>query len=416
MQKLSEWLAYIDPLNPKKIDLSLDRIQQVAEKMQLTQFDQPVVVVGGTNGKGSTVAFLTSILESAGYSVGATYSPHLIKLNERIYSQGAMINDDQLLTCFEAIESERGSIKLTYFEYLILAALYWFKQTQPDVILLEVGLGGRLDAVNVVENDIAVITTISLDHTAILGSTRALIGYEKAGIFKPGKVAVVGDRDIPESIFLQANKVGADLYALNQAYHYQVFSGRWSWSSAQQAYEGLPLPGLPVQNAATALMVTELLGPLLARPISITAIKQGVGRASVPGRWQPHARYDRVWLDVAHNPASATYLAEKLSDLKGKSGIRKIFAVFGQLNTKDLSATIEPMLPWVDVWYVATLSDENAVDEKKIGQCLQAMGCTQYHGYDHVDSALRAALQEQENDVAIVVFGSFYAISDIGVD
>lgn len=416
MQKLRDWLMAIEKINPNKIELGLSRVQLVAEKMQLTHFTQPVIVVGGTNGKGSTVTFLKSILEAEGYSVGATLSPHLFTVNERFYCNGMTITDEQLVACLNSIEVARGTVQLTYFEFLILAALSWFKEEQPDVMVLEVGLGGRLDAVNVVDNDIAVITSIALDHMDFLGETRELIAFEKAGIFKPEKSAVVGDIDMPACVAEHANSVGTKLYCAGQSYHYTNEDNQWSWTSQYANYQNLPKLALPRQNAATALMVVELLQPLLPKQMSEASLRQGLASARLAGRWQAHPKYERVWLDVAHNPASVEYLAQQLSSLKKNQGISKIFAVFGMLDTKDIMGSLVPILPWIDAWYIGTLSASHAINEKKMGQCLQELGCTQYHGYDNMKSAWHAALKDQESDVAIVVFGSFVAISDIEVE
>lgn len=406
---LTEWLQYIEKIHPRWMDLELSRILDLAEKLNLRHFDCPVITIAGTNGKGSCVAYLESIYGSAGYRVAAYISPHLLKFNERVRLPGAFATDEQLCEAFSFIESVRGNIPLTYFEFTTLAALWIFKNTPLDVLILEIGLGGRKDAVNVVENDVGLITSISLDHTQWLGNDRESIGREKAPIFRKKKLAVYGEDNIPSSVKAIAADLGTQLYCLDKDYHYSVKGNSWEWSSLIGNYQDLPLPKLALQNAAASLMVVQLLSQ--QRPVSVAAISQGLKNAFMPGRFQVVAGPVLTILDVAHNPASAEWLAQSLNvqECKGKT-----LAVIGMLADKDISQTIEPLREIVSQWFCGSLQCERGALAGDISQCLQAFGIKRCYDYDSIEEAYKGAVAQADPLIdRVIVFGSFFTVAAI---
>ena len=271
-KSLPQWFSYIESLHAKPMALGLERIAQVAKKLRISKFHCPVITVAGTNGKGSCVAFLEAILLAAGYRVGAYTSPHLLRFNERIRIGGEEISDEQLILLFQRVELARGDITLTYFEFTTLAALLYFKLLPLDALILEVGLGGRLDAVNCVEPDVAVITTVALDHMDWLGTTREAIGFEKAGIFRRHCPAICGDLDPPKSVLAVAQELSVPLYCLGRDFNFTVMGSLWAWQHKAVSHDNLPMPALPVQNAATALMALQCLrGNITQRPEAVVA-------------------------------------------------------------------------------------------------------------------------------------------------
>jgi dihydrofolate synthase / folylpolyglutamate synthase len=409
---LSEWLEYIETLNPKVMDLGLDRVAKVAEKLDLIHFSCPVISIGGTNGKGSCVAFLEAILSASGYRVGAYTSPHLLRFNERIKLANTEVDDASLCRAFSVIETARGDLSLTYFEFTTLAVLWIFKQSNLDTLLLEVGLGGRLDAVNIVESDIAILTTIAIDHTDWLGHDRNSIGYEKSGIFRPGKPAICGDFDPPPSIFQTAERLNTQLYCVNRDFSYQLEEGGWLWQSTllSQQYSALAEPHLPMQNAATALMAVALLNRDLL-PVSLESLRQGLISASIPGRFQSvlHRSVPTIF-DVAHNPAAAELLAQRLAK---QTCLGRTFAVVSILADKDIKGSLAPLLDTVDSWYVGSLAVPRGCTAEQISQHLQDIGAEKWYNYGSVNAAYYAALEQANQEDRVVVYGSFHTVATL---
>src|SRR5687768_12362745 len=367
---LTDWLEYIERQHPKSIDMGLDRVREVATRMRLKKPAKRVITVGGTNGKGSTVAFIEAIARAAGWRVGAYTSPHLLAYNERVRIDGLDASDADLVAAFEAVEAARSSTLLTYFEYGTLAALWLFERSKLDLAILEVGLGGRLDATNLVDADVAVITTVDVDHQDWLGNDRETIGFEKAGIARAWKPLVLGEDDPPASVLRHAYAIGAsairagcDFFFDSAAAHGNRFSptdavlpgaGQWTWRELGESFD-LPLPRLaaPVQlrNAATAIAALRALD----KKLPVDAIAQGVANAHIPGRLQ---RFERdgveVVVDVAHNPQAARGLAAWLAAAPPPG---RTIAVFAALGDKDIAGVVEALADRIDAWHLAGLAD-----------------------------------------------------------
>lgn len=405
---IQTWLQHIESLHPKTIELGLERVYKLAQEMQLTTFDCPVVVVGGTNGKGSCVKLLETILSLQGYKVAAYTSPHLLSFNERIRINNQNITDDLLLKAFETVESARGELALTFFEFTTLAAFWSFKKTELDVIILEVGLGGRLDAVNIIDADIAIITSVALDHTDWLGSSREQIGFEKAGIFRQDRYVIIGDDNPPESMLGHANKLQTRLYQVHNDFSYQREDETWHWSGFGQSYQHLPMPKLPIQNAATSLMALALLSDKL--PVSEQNVRAGLSCASLRGRFQRIDRPAACILDVAHNEASAKLLALQCSLLKHQG---RILAVVGMLSDKDIANTLKPLQSHVSQWYFGTLSVPRGATAALLVSSLEGVANPKCYTYDCVIQAFEAASIDQADQDIILVFGSFFTVAEV---
>lgn len=405
-KNLNDWLAYIEQKYILGIELGLDRISKVAKPLHITEFKYPVISVAGTNGKGSCIACLESIFLAADLQVGTYTSPHLLHFNERIKINGQEIGDERLCAAFAVVDEVCKDVHLTYFEFVTLAALYVFQQFQLDVLLLEVGLGGRLDAVNIVAPDIAVITTISLDHTDYLGSDREAIGSEKAGIMREHVPIVCGDFDPPTSVVNNAHKLNAPYYAINEQFEYSQNNSVWQWNSNELQLENLPIPNLPLQNAATALMVIRLL----QLPIDIVAIKQGLKTAFIAGRFQRFAKPVSTILDVAHNPESAEYLAQRL---EAEPCLGRTLAVVGMLQDKDIASTLKPLISQIDVWYLADLTGSRAAKAQNLQEILAKLEQKSCYTHESVLGAYEHAVKECAAEDRIIVFGSFYTVSDV---
>lgn len=404
MKTLDQWLNYLEMMDPNKIELGLERIKLVSDKLTLNSFACPVITVTGTNGKGSCVAFLENIFMAAGYRVGAYTSPHLFQFNERIRLNGNAIANEILCVAFELIEKNRDSVSLTYFEFTTLAALQIFREANLDVIILEVGLGGRLDAVNIVDADIAVITTVGIDHSQWLGNDRECIGREKAGIFRRNKLAVCGDNNPPNTVIKIANDLATDFSVAGRDFFYQEMPSDWHWWSDKLNLRNLPLLHLPYQNAATALRVIELLQTRL--PVTITAIHKGLQQATLPGRFQKIGQ----WIfDVAHNPHAAQWLAEKLRQDKGSG---RTLAVVGMLKDKDIMGTFNALKEEIEEWYVAGLNGSRGANSHFLMQSLQQIGIKKCYNYALLKEAFIAAQVACEQEDRVVVFGSFYTVGE----
>ncbi len=400
---LSMWLDYLTSIHTSAIDLGLERVEAVAKKAQLTKPAPTVITVAGTNGKGSTCALMEAILLDAGYSVGVYSSPHLIRYNERVRINGEDLSDEKHSKAFDFIEKQRGDITLSFFEYGTLAALRLFKTEKVDVVLLEVGLGGRLDATNVVDHDVSVITSLALDHIDWLGDDINVIGFEKAGIFRSGKPAVCGQPTPPSTVAAHADDIRATLHQVGIQYQYQVVDEKsWKWASGSFGLEDLPLPNLPLPNAATALMA---LG-CAELDISDVNIVNGLKNASLPGRMQRISDAPTILLDVAHNPHSAEYLC---SQVQRQYTDRNLHVVVAMLHDKDIAATLAVLAPITSHWYPASLTGPRAATAQEILEHLPQAET----GFDTPVEAFEAALTAASREDVILVVGSFHTVGEV---
>lgn len=418
---LQDWLGWQESLNPKEIDLGLDRVSAVLKKLNFSaNFFCPVITVAGTNGKGSTVAFIESILKQAGLSVGCYTSPHLFDYNERVRVNQQAVTDQVLCEAFELIDQARGDIPLTYFEFGTLAGLVVFNKLNVDVAVLEVGLGGRLDAVNVIDADVSVITSIAIDHVDWLGDDVEIIGREKAGIMRPKRPAIIGFFKPPSSLQDYAAQIGARLFSLGSEYLYQgLAGGSWQLSLPERHLPDLPAPGLQgafqMQNAAAAIMAIEALG--LKHPPGSEAIAEGLQKVMLAGRYQTICEQPRVIVDVAHNEQSATALSGLLAD-NPVSG--RTIAIVAMLADKAVFDVLTQLQPEIDVWISAGLSVSRGVSAKNMAQAVREIDAdVKLTTCDTVTDACAHALhseavQATEHD-RIIIFGSFYTVAEAAV-
>lgn len=398
---LATWLHYLEHLHAQTIELGLDRIQRVAVRLDLLKPAPFVFTVAGTNGKGTTCRMLETLLMAAGYRVGVYSSPHLVRYTERVRVQGAELDEALHSASFATIEAGRGDISLTYFEFGTLSALNLFRDAHLDVVILEVGLGGRLDATNIVDADVAVITSIALDHTDWLGPDRDSIGREKAGVFRAGKPAIVGEADIPDTIAEVAAEKGALLLQRHRDWQWQKQQNSWMLQDAQGTLRDLPLPQVPLPNAATALAALRASGLKVSEAI----MREYLPRALLPGRFQIVSEAPRVILDVAHNPHAAYYLASRLAELP-ISG--KVHAVVGMLHDKDIAGTLAALAPQVTDWYCAQLDGPRGASADELLAHLD-----DGHAYSDVETAWRAACQQANPEDVILVCGSFHTVAQV---
>jgi dihydrofolate synthase/folylpolyglutamate synthase len=404
---LADWLRWQESLNPKLVDLGLDRCARVAARMGLQALPMPVVTVAGTNGKGSCIAYLTSILESAGHQVAAYTSPFLRRYNESLRIRGREVADDTLVAAFRKVEQARGDIALTFFEFRTLAALDIIRRSESSVALLEVGLGGRLDAVNLIDADVAVVSSVDLDHMEWLGPDREHIGREKAGIFRPGRPVVCGDPSPPDSLVEYACSLGAGLHTLGRDYTWQYGDTGWSWRGPGMVYENLPAPGMLGEfqhgNAATAVMALQFLQPALSIPG--TAVGEGIANAWLPGRQQIISGAIECLVDVAHNAEAARALA---ATLRARPAARRTHAVFAVLADKDPTAVAAALDGLVDEWYTATLPGPRGQKGEDLARGLRRQFPGQpvsVHG--DIGEAWRVALSRARPGDRVLAFGSF---------
>lgn len=402
-QSLPDWLSYLEKIHPQQIELGLQRVQTVAERAELTQLPGIVITVGGTNGKGSTCAMLASILHAAGYTTGVYASPHLLRYNERIKLNGVEVSDYDLCWAFEEVEHKRADISLTFFEFGTLAAFTIFKKMKPDVIILEVGLGGRLDATNIIDADISVITSIDLDHCDWLGNTKEAIAIEKAGIYRAGKPAINGEPNAPATLYNTAAHIGTVLYSVGEQFNYQVMANSWCYKGSKWQFVDLPLPSLPLQNAATVLATLEHI----SLPITESAICSGLETAQLSGRFQILQNHPTVIIDVAHNPHAARYLADKLKNQTAE----RIIAVVGMLKDKDIEHTLQHMTSLVGMWHLTDLTGPRAASAADLAKFLPKSSAFMCH--QTIQKAYYAALEEARDDDLVVVFGSFFTVAGV---
>ncbi len=412
---LAAWLDYIEALHPKSIAMGLDRVNEVKQRLNLNP-EFPILIVAGTNGKGSTCAMLEHIYHAAGYRVGTYSSPHLLRYNERVRLNSQEVSDEDLAAAFVAVEHARQDTELTYFEYGTLAAVWHFMQKQVDVAILEVGLGGRLDAVNVFEPNCTVVTSIDLDHMEFLGNTRECIGAEKAGIFRAGIPAICGDENPPHSIVEYANKIGAPLKLIGQDFKVEPDASLWTYRSDQLSIEHMPMPALigdfQLNNAACVLTAIQSLQDLL--PVQIKAIETGLKTVKLAGRFQSWSKNPDIILDVAHNPHAAKSLAINLKQTRQQG---KTIAVFAMLADKDITGVIQALSGEIDAWYVATIDNVRGASAPSLSKIIiDTLPSAEVKIFNQVvDAFHQACIDANEND-RIITLGSFFTVAEVMQD
>lgn len=429
---LDQWLSHLESAHPVGIDMGLTRISRVRDALGLS-FACPVITVGGTNGKGSTCALLEAMLLAAGYHVGCHTSPHLLAFNERARIDGAPASDAELLEHFAVVEAARAGLRepltLTYFEFTTLAIMHLFASRGLDVVILEVGLGGRLDAVNIIDADCAIVTSIDIDHAQYLGNTREAIGLEKAGIFRAGRPAIVGDPLPPQSLVRYAEAIGADLWRVGRDFRYEGqgqapaeggAAQQWRYVGRGMSRPALAFPALrganQLLNAAAALAALEALRDRLA--VGAQDIRVGLASVELPGRFQVLAGRPTVVLDVAHNPHAGAVLAHNLGSM---GYFPYTHAVFGAMHDKDIDGIIAHLRGEIDYWHVCDLPVARAASAASLAARLQAAGASGPSGssqpgvreYANAADAYNSALGEASENDRIVVFGSFHTVAGV---
>lgn len=413
---LADWLAYLERLHPTAIELGLDRVRTVRARLRLDP-SFPVITVGGTNGKGSTCAFLEAMLVAAGRRVGCYTSPHLLAYNERVRIDGVPVTDEMLCRAFAAVEAARGEVSLTYFEFGTLAAVWCFLEAGVEVAVLEVGMGGRLDAVNVFDADVAVVTTVDLDHMAWLGPDREHIGREKAGIYRAGRPAICADPDPPASLLAHAQAIGARLRRVGRDFGWEQGGDGWRfWRRADGTYAelvALPAPALTgayqYANAAAAIEALQALAPRLA--VAERAIRAGLSGVRLAGRFQVLPGRPRRILDVAHNPQGARMLA---ANLRQQPVPGRTLAVVAMLADKDMAGVVQALAGEVDAWFVAGLPPPRGASAEALAEVVRRLAPgTECAGFADVASAHRAACMAAAQDDRILIFGSFYTVAAV---
>ncbi|GAA6130130.1 bifunctional tetrahydrofolate synthase/dihydrofolate synthase [Halopseudomonas sabulinigri] len=410
-RSLAQWLTRLEGLHPSEIDMGLARVRQVAERLELLQPAPIVFTVTGTNGKGSTCAALDSLLRVAGQQTGCYTSPHLLHYNERVRINGQMVSDEALCEAFAAVDQARGDVTLTYFEFGTLAALWLFKAARLDAVVLEVGLGGRLDAVNVVDADVAIVTSIGLDHQEYLGNTLESVGFEKAGILRSRRPVISGEQHLPSSFKQKVAELDCELLVRGVDFGWQP-EGEDGWCAFARVdgqacdYHDLPPVSLPRDNLAVALQAFLQAGFRLPEP----KVRQALAAATAPGRlevrrvsWRGQPR--QVCLDVGHNPHAATFMANALAASK-----RERVAVFGLLADKDLAGVHLPLQGMFSRWYVAPLDSPRSRPAAELAEHLSERG-EQVKACSSIAEALRCALDETASETEIVIFGSFFCVA-----
>jgi dihydrofolate synthase/folylpolyglutamate synthase len=425
---LADWLTYLESLHPKTIALGLERVAKVKQRLNLNP-DFPIIVVGGTNGKGSVCAMLESILHAAGYRVGCYTSPHLLHYNERVRIARQQVSDAELCATFGKIEQVRVGrvltrqddvgrkpdlkISLTYFEFGTLAAMQCFIEHKVDVAILEVGLGGRLDAVNVFDSDCAVIASVDIDHADYLGDTREAIAYEKAGIMRGGKVAICADGDVPLAISDHAEKIGAELWQIGREFSFTPHQGQWDYRSKSGSRNALPYPALrgsfQLANASAVLAALDVLKDEL--PVSMDAVRRGLGEVQLAGRFQFVPGKPTLILDVAHNPHAARSLAQNLASLPP---CQHTYAVFAMLKDKDMAGVVAALDPLVDTWLVAGIDAPRGATAGELEHAVrQRLGRGDILPFKSIAEALRYACNAAGENDRIIAFGSFYTVAEV---
>ena len=408
-RSLEHWLSYIEKLNPEEIELGLDRIRPVYEKLINSPLAKKIILVGGTNGKGSTVEYLSELLRDKNKRVGTYTSPHLFSFNERIRINGKECSDSSILNSFMTVERARESIQLTYFEFSTLAAIQIFSESELDVVILEVGLGGRLDAVNVVEPDISILTNVELDHQDWLGNNREVIGKEKADIFREGKPAVLAQKNLPKSVFQEAIRKEAVLYTLNTDFGYEIdeIADNWSYFFSKDdknlTISKINLTNLSVESASAALTTFILLGEEFNEDL-----KKVIEKTNLKGRCE--LIKNKFLLDVSHNPAAVQNLKHFIRrNFKTRN---RIVAVFGAMSDKDVLGMVEPIKKIVSRWYVTSPEIGRAMKTSKLTSLLRESTDSEIIEVDRVKDAVHRAFKDSSEETLILVLGSFYTVSE----
>ena len=415
---LDEWLAHCERLHPTDIDMTLERSRQVKDALGL-RFNVPVIAVAGTNGKGSTCAMLEAIAIQAGYRVGLYSKPHLVHFQERCRVNAEMVTPAELLPHFEAVEQARGAVSLTYFEFTTLAIARLLAQAPLDLVILEVGMGGRLDTVNVFDADCTIITSIDIDHAEFLGTDREAIGFEKAAVMRAGKPVIVSDPLPPGSVIDHAQRIGADLWRFGIDFNYSGDKQQWGWAGRAKRFNAIAYPALrganQLLNAAGALAAFEALREVL--PITAQAVRNGFALVELPGRFQVVAGQPTLVLDVAHNPHAVATLAQNLDQM---GYFPRTHAVFGAMRDKDIAAILTRMAPLVDHWHFTDIPTPRAASADELAACharlaVKGPGSEMATVACHSDPllALDAALIGADPADRIVVFGSFYTVGGV---
>jgi dihydrofolate synthase/folylpolyglutamate synthase len=409
---LEQWLSYIEGVHPRTIEMGLERVTLIKQKLGLA-IAAPIITVGGTNGKGSACAMLEAVLFEAGYRVGCYTSPHLLRYNERVKIGRVDASDQNLIEALQAVDAARGDMALTYFEFSTLAAIWLFAREHVDVVVLEVGLGGRLDAVNAFDADCALLMSVSLDHMDYLGDTREAIGYEKAGIFRTGRPAICADPEPPDTVLAHAADVGAQLLLIDRDFTYESQPRQWRYSGPGGERHGLPYPALrgehQTANAAAVLAALDTLRERL--PVSANAIRTGLLTAENPARFQVMPGRPAVILDVAHNPAAAQALGRNLRQMRCEG---RTYAVFTMLKDKDIVGVIEATRAHIDHWLISSSEGTRGADITLIQEALARAGVREpVHACENVEAAYRLACEQASENDRIVVFGSFYTVAAV---
>jgi dihydrofolate synthase/folylpolyglutamate synthase len=417
---LDNWLKHLETAHPVGIDMGLERITRVKEALQLN-FQAVVFTVGGTNGKGSTCALLESVLLAASYKVGCHTSPHLLSFNERARVNGENVSDELLLEHFRAVELARTSLPnpptLTYFEFTTLAIMHLFASADLDAVILEVGLGGRLDAVNIIDTDCAIVTSIDLDHMEYLGNTREKIAFEKAGIFRSDKPAICADPVPPQSLIDHATSIGADLWLMGKDYNFQGDKQQWGWAGRGKRFSGLGYPAL--RGANQLLNASAVIAALIAMrdrlPVGAQEIRNGMAWVELPGRFQVLPGQPTIILDVAHNPHASAALAQNLENMAYHP---YTIAVFGAMADKDIDGVLKPMMDKIDFWYLCDLPTPRAASAESLETRLRSLGFKEgadsgIEAFSSPALAYESALKKAGEGDRISVFGSFYTVAGV---
>lgn len=420
---LTQWLNHCEQLHPQGaqgIKLGLDTLALVAKRLHNghgVHFNCPVFMVAGTNGKGSTCAMLESILRRAGYRTGLFTSPHFVHFNERCQINNEPVANDTLAQHFAAVEHARGDTQLSYFEFTTLAILDCLASSKLDAVILEVGLGGRLDAVNIIDADCAIITNIDIDHTAYLGDTKEAIAYEKAGIMRPNKPVIIADAKAPSTLMEQAQAIGADAQLAGRDFTVHSDRQQWAWTGRKRRYSGLAWPALrgahQMTNAAGVLAAIAAMHHVL--PVTAQAIRNGLAMVSATGRFQVLPGQPAIVLDVAHNPHSAQVLVHNLDDMGFYPATH---AVFGAMQDKDTAAILRTVYPLIDHWYFTNLPTTRAACATHLQQQFEQISSNATHTatsqtFTSPQHAMQAAVAAAQTTDRIVVFGSFYTVADV---
>ena len=423
-QTLADWLAHVARQHPKSMDLSLERTVEVARRLGIG-FTVPLITVAGTNGKGSTCAMIESIARHAGYRTGLYQKPELVHFEERCRVNGSPVQAGELLPHFAAVEAARSEITLTSFEFTTLAIARLLSQAAVDIVVMEVGLGGRFDSVNAFDSDCAVITSIALDHMEWLGPDRESIGFEKAHVMRAGRPAIIGDPDPPASVLAYGERIGADLWLAGRDFQHQGDRQQWSWNAAAsrggRRYHGMAYPGLrganQLLNAAAAIAALEALRARI--PVTAQAVRNGLALVELPGRFQVVPGQPALVLDVAHNEQAAAVLAVNLDAM---GFYPRTYAVFGAMHDKDIAAVVGKLAPLVDAWHCCDLPTPRAARAADLAAKVREVAgrpsaraghAIEVHEHAGPAEALRAAAAAADPTDRIVVFGSFYTVGGV---